>query len=198
MGSSSRFRKFSDGPSLVPTLRVGMPSSTLRVGILAPAMLDGRGRGASRTAFPRGPWERVLSANLGNVRNREPHPFECGFRNTRAFDTSLGTYFLNCEVLLTDFWSNDRSISRSFRKKIRRGIVETIPRRNGWNPSEVEAARAENQPFSFFLKFVSADLSFLWAFSSGIITLPLRTSSGRALNTVVCASPVQCAGASLV
>jgi len=41
-------------PTLVPTLRVGMPSSTLGVATFGPA----QGRGASRTAFPRGAWER--------------------------------------------------------------------------------------------------------------------------------------------
>src|SRR5438094_1490486 len=40
---------------LVPMLRVGMPSATLRVG---PAGHQ-HGRRASRTAFPRGAWERV-------------------------------------------------------------------------------------------------------------------------------------------
>ena len=41
---------------LVPTLRVGMPSSTLRV--VRSRGPSGRGRRASRTAFPRGAWER--------------------------------------------------------------------------------------------------------------------------------------------
>ena len=42
---------------LVPMLRVGMPSATLRVGPAWPK----RGRRASRTAPSRGPWERVNS-----------------------------------------------------------------------------------------------------------------------------------------
>jgi len=37
--------------NLVPTLRVGMPSATLRV-------VRRLGRRASKTAFPRGAWER--------------------------------------------------------------------------------------------------------------------------------------------
>src|SRR6185437_4919784 len=42
-----------EAPSF-PRSSVGMPSSTLRVVRAAPA----RGRGASKTAFPRGAWER--------------------------------------------------------------------------------------------------------------------------------------------
>ena len=40
--------------TLVPTLRVGMPSTTLRV----VQRSQNQGRGASKTAFPRRPWER--------------------------------------------------------------------------------------------------------------------------------------------
>jgi hypothetical protein len=42
--------------TLVPTLRVGMPSSTLRV--VRARGPSGRGHRASRTASPRGAWGR--------------------------------------------------------------------------------------------------------------------------------------------
>src|SRR4051812_4818718 len=47
--------------NLVPTLRVRMPSSTLRVGV--PPAPD-RGRGAARKASPRGPWERDYDVTM--------------------------------------------------------------------------------------------------------------------------------------
>ena len=50
----------------------------------------------------------------------------------------------------------------------------------------------------FFLRPLKASWSRRLAFSSGIMTFPLRTSSGRALKIVEWASPVQWAGASLV
>ena len=49
---------------LVPTLRVGMPSSTLCVALAPIAAGDSSGRGASGTAFPRGAWERVGASRV--------------------------------------------------------------------------------------------------------------------------------------
>jgi len=49
--------------ALVPTLRVGMPSRTLRVLFRAIGRHDRR-RGASKTAFPRGAWnEKDVTSN---------------------------------------------------------------------------------------------------------------------------------------
>jgi hypothetical protein len=61
--------------SLVPTVPVGMPSRTLCVpSVRRPQSAPRRRRGASKTAFPRGPWERVGASRSG----REPQAVTAG------------------------------------------------------------------------------------------------------------------------
>jgi hypothetical protein len=81
-----------DAFDLAPTLRVGIPSSTLRVDRGGQRE---RGRGAAKTAFPRRAWERDSDVITSSIERYWPYP---AFDALSIFMNSRKSSVLSCQV----------------------------------------------------------------------------------------------------